>query len=464
MRIKVQITLESGGGESETLEVACLERTSLRPDTLGLSLAEARAILAGLEQAFVERQAAEFVAQAQRCPRCGRHRTCKGHHQIVFRTPFGKLTLDSPQLYRCPCESQGPKSLSPLAELLSERTSPELAYLETKFAALVSYGLTLKLLEEVLPIGQDFSSRAIRRQVHQAAERLETELDRGPDVSLKALPRDETAPSKPATPLVVGLDGCYVHAAGQRSRTEGWFEVIVGKSLATEDHAAKCFGFVSRYDPKPKRRLSAWIDGQGLQEDQPVTFLSDGGETVRELPLDLYPQSEHLLDWFHITMRLTGMRRMAQGARADDYPDLSADLQEMLEHLKWNLWHGKVDRALEITDELAYALEIENGSPEHRKLLKAVRAFETYVANHRALIPNYGERYRQKEPISTGFTESAVNQVVSKRFVKKQQMRWTEAGAHLLLQIRAQVLNGDWRSTFSRWYPAMEVSPEKKAA
>ncbi|MBV8401562.1 MAG: hypothetical protein JOZ17_22990 [Acetobacteraceae bacterium] len=100
MRMKVQITLESGEGESETLEVVRLERGSLRPDTLGLSLAEARAILAGLEQALVERQTAEFVAQAQRCSRCGRPRACKGHHAIVFRTPFGKLKLDSPQLYR----------------------------------------------------------------------------------------------------------------------------------------------------------------------------------------------------------------------------------------------------------------------------------------------------------------------------------------------------------------------------
>ena len=66
----------------------------------------------------------------------------------MFRTPFGKLKLDSPQLYRCPCEAQGPKSVSPLAELLPKRTSPELAYLETKFAALASYGLSLRLLEE----------------------------------------------------------------------------------------------------------------------------------------------------------------------------------------------------------------------------------------------------------------------------------------------------------------------------
>src|SRR3954452_5944522 len=103
MRIKVQITLESGEGESEMVEVARLERGPLRPDTLGLSLAEARSILAGLEQTVVERQAAEFIVQKQRCSRCGRERTCKGHHRIVFRTPFGKLKLASPQWYRCAC-------------------------------------------------------------------------------------------------------------------------------------------------------------------------------------------------------------------------------------------------------------------------------------------------------------------------------------------------------------------------
>jgi hypothetical protein len=66
---------------------------------------------------------------------------------------------------------------------------------------------------------------------------------------------------------------------------------------------------------------------------------------------------------------------------------------------------------LEIADELAYSLDVENASPAHRKLLKAVQAFETYVTNHGAFIPNYGERYRQRKTISTGFTESAVNQV-----------------------------------------------------
>ena len=45
---------------------------------------------------------------------------------------------------------------------------------------------------------------------------------------------------------------------------------------------------------------------------------------------------------------------------------------------------------------------------------------------------------------------------MSKRFVKKQQMRWTERGAHLLLQVRTKVLNDQLRGTFEEWYPEMK--------
>jgi hypothetical protein len=58
-----------------------------------------------------------------------------------------------------------------------------------------------------------------------------------------------------------------------------------------------------------------------------------------------------------------------------------------------------------------------------------------------------------EEAIATGFVESAVNQIVSKRFVKKQQMQWTKEGAHLLLQVRTQVLDERLEATFRTWYP-----------
>ena len=79
--------------------------------------------------------------------------------------------------------------------------------------------------------------------------------------------------------------------------------------------------------------------------------------------------------------------------------------------------------------------------------------FGTYIQNNASSIVNNGERYRRGERISAGFTESAVNQIIGKRFVKKQQMRWTPLGVHLLLQVRAKVLNNDLAAEFRRWYP-----------
>jgi len=75
------------------------------------------------------------------------------------------------------------------------------------------------------------------------------------------------------------------------------------------------------------------------------------------------------------------------------------------------------------------------------------------LRNNRDFIPNYGERYRHGETISTAIAESTVNQVISKRMVKRQQMQWSQRGAHLLLQTRTRVLNDELEKTFRGWYP-----------
>src|SRR6202022_768749 len=134
-----------------------------------------------------------------------------------------------------------------------------------------------------------------------------------------------------------------------------------------------------------------------------------------------------------------------------------------LERLKWFLWHGNVFRALQTVDDLQIDLDnTERPSPEQQKLLKTVTEFGGYLRANSAWIPNYGERYRSGEAISSAFVESAVNQVVRKRMVKKQQMRWAPKSAHLLLQVRAKVLNDELAAVFKRWYPAF-VTPSESA-
>jgi hypothetical protein len=55
-------------------------------------------------------------------------------------------------MHHCVCRPHKTKTFSPLAELLPNHTLPELLFLETKWASLMSYGMTSKLLQDVLPI------------------------------------------------------------------------------------------------------------------------------------------------------------------------------------------------------------------------------------------------------------------------------------------------------------------------
>jgi hypothetical protein len=128
-------------------------------------------------------------------------------------------------------------------------------------------------------------------------------------------------------------------------------------------------------------------------------------------------------------------------------------------------WHGNVFLALQTITHLQLCVDCGDDSPEQRKLSKAVTEFDGYIQANATSIPNYGERYRNGEAISSAFVVSAVNQVVSKRMDKKQQMRWTPRGAHLLLQVRSRVLNDDLAADFRRWLPAFVTpSPPTNAA
>jgi hypothetical protein len=235
--------------------------------------------------------------------------------------------------------------------------------------------------------------------------------------------------------MTVGIDGGYVREAHK----EGCFEVIAGRSVVSFRRAegeevppVKCFGFVQTFDQKPRRRLWELMKSQGMQENQQVVFLSDGGEDVRRVQEYLHPNSEHLIDWFHITMRLTVLQQQTKSLRAEQ-EEAGTAASKQIESIKHLLWHGNAEEAVDRLVSLSMDLDlIRKRSASAEKLSLGVAEFETYIRNDKDFIPNFGERYRQGETISTAFVESTINQLVSRRFVKKQQMQWTQQGAHLL--------------------------------
>ena len=473
MNLQIRIVAIADNGQQQVYEIASLQRHELKMETLGLTLAEGKTILCEIQRVVVERQVAECLEPYRHCSACGQPQHGKGQHDLPMRTVFGKMKIPSPRIVYCDCQPHETKSFSPLAQLLPERTTPEMLFLETKWSALMSYGVTSDLLQEVLPMDSPLHASTIREHVFRVAERMEKELGKEQWCFIEGCERDWNKLPPPNGPLTVGIDGGYV-----RGRNKEHFEVIAGKSLLAfrrdeeqdEELSGKCFAFVQTYDEKPKRRLFEVLRSQGMSMNQQVEFLSDGGEDVRNVQLYLNPEAEHLLDWFHLTMRLTVLLQTGKGVpekiqdEDGEERELRPQALKLLESVKWYLWHGNAFQALQKLEYLEMDLEGASYSSKNeniRKLLKGVEELHTYVERNQNFLPNYGERYRNGERIASGFVESAVNQVVSKRMIKHQQMQWTQRGAHLLLQIRTRVLNEEWEDTFRRWYPGFRPHAEE---
>ena len=156
-------------------------------------------------------------------------------------------------------------------------------------------------------------------------------------------------------------------------------------------------------------------------------------------------------------MRLTVLNQFATGMEKSD-PEDGAAMKKDLGSSKWYLWHGNIKRALDkLEDCCDLCYDDELVYEKRNKFEKHLAEMVTYIENNQCMIPNYGELYRYDETISTAFVESTINEVVTKRMVKKQQMQWTHEGAHYLLQTRTAVLNGDLENMFRRWYPSSKI-------
>ncbi len=512
MKVKIQLIIEPSSEGQVVEEITLLERDTLLPETLELNLAEAKEIMAGIQNVVTTHQVKEYVDKHRHCPECGLEYLHKDQAKIAFRTLFGKLSLKSPRFISCNCHPSKTDTFSPLTQLLPERTAPEFVYLQSKWSALMSYGLTASLLEEVLPLDKPVRTSTLRQNVQKVAERSESELGPEEFSFIEGCPAEWSELPIPAAPINVGIDGGYIHAREGKNLKAGWFEVIVGKSIPTDPEKKneangkkeKCFGFVNNYDKKPKRKLYDLLISQGMQNNQEITFLSDGGDSVRNVQVYLNPQARFILDWFHITMRLTVLGQFVKGLpsyltattlaqatgkleitskskrkakiiemeeeendEAIKYPT-AAELDKELERVKWYLWHGNAHKALQVLGDIEFDLEgcdLDKSKKGliYQKVFKPVREFTGYIRSNQSYVVNYGDRYHNGERISSSIAESTVNQVISKRFVKKQQQRWTKKGVHNLLQVRTKVLNEELKQTFQKWYPGMKVQKVSKS-
>ena len=326
-------------------DVVTLQKDAQSIEHLGLTLREAKQLLTTIQKRLLQYQVEAFLDGCSTCPDCGTPLKAKGYHSRSFRPLFGTFKLPSPRLFHCRCRRRKTTSFRPLSALLAESAAPVLLFMETKWSSLVSYGLTVEALTDFLPLNVTLDIKTVRHDTLKVAERCEAELGEEQWSFIEGCPRDWGALPIPDGPITVGIDGGYGRDWDAKKHN---FEVIVGKRTRAfrreedEEHpSSKRFGFVQTLDTKSKRRLHEVLISQGFQLNQQITFLSDGSDTVRDLQLYMSPEAEHILDWFHLSMKLTVLDQYAKGLVHCDAV-LGEEIREKIERLKWSLWHGNL--------------------------------------------------------------------------------------------------------------------------
>ena len=95
-------------------------------ETLGLTLSEGKAMLAGVQDVVVAHQIQEHLARYRVCPHCQCRYTTKDSCATLVGTVFGHVEVPNPRWNRCPCQTSGPDTFRPIRTWLNEQTRPEM--------------------------------------------------------------------------------------------------------------------------------------------------------------------------------------------------------------------------------------------------------------------------------------------------------------------------------------------------
>ena len=434
MQWTVRLKARTSAGEVNTTELATFSRPAMISTLaeIGLMLSETKTLLAKLQASMLCSQVAEHAAHHRACVECRALQPLKDRRTRRLQTLFGTVELEAPRFKLCRCRVTTPMAgtvlFSPVCALLSARCTPELERVQAELGARTSFRDGARILEALLPVSPA-NHESLRSRTHAVALQFEA-ADRQTAAEITAV-RDDTNKAAAADERrpVVMLDGAYIRAVpGHQVRN---FEAICGK-VERDGQSTRRFALVRSVAEQPHALLRAALQDQGWREGDPVTAISDGDPALPALVRSATGGSvEHILDWFHLSMRVQHVEQVMRGLCAlEPLPLAPLDQaqidMERLRHLLWSGDHKKAREALgRITGGAKDAAMLNNPAVEAgmRRLVARCTELQTYIETNEGALIDYGERYRAGKPISTSRAEGTVNQLVSARMNKRRQMR-----------------------------------------
>jgi hypothetical protein len=311
-----------------------------------MSFAEGRSLLAKLQTPLVSKQVQRWLTGQAHCESCGAALRHKDTRSTVLRTVYGKVILKSPRLWSCACHETAQvkqRVIHPLPKALARRVTPELEYLQAKWAAHVPYRQATNMLKEVLPLDNGISSSGIRDRIRDLGKQLDAEIERG----IAQLPQRvaDGQVRECSRVAAVSVDSAWLRNCDPGTDPGRHVNIVAGRATFT-DGPPKLYAYVHEEVTSAAARLDQFLSSNGVASDERVTVISDDagefGKTVEGSQL----ARGRILDWFHIAMKFRAAERSVFGSKMIDSMERESVETEII-HAKWLVWHGKGRKALE---------------------------------------------------------------------------------------------------------------------
>jgi len=241
-----------------------------RPDNLhdianpGLTLAEAKRLLAGVQWEIVAAQAREHTVRRPGCSRCDGVCRVKDYRDHAVSTLFGPVTVRLARFRRAACGGIEAGMACPA----HCRSTPELDRLQAHLCAVTTYRTAAGVLAHMVAVGAGKHVETLRRPTLKVGEALG-------DCPL-------TQPETATPAIVVTLDSTFIRSCAEGERH---LEVRVG-NVETASGGRQVFGAVAKAGTPITELIRRNLDAVGRSGDTALAALTDGCPGPRRILAD----------------------------------------------------------------------------------------------------------------------------------------------------------------------------------
>ena len=421
-------------------------------EEIGYNHEEQISMLQLIQDAFLKEQQSTLILKE--CNICGSKVSKAGTISSDFHSIYTDHKLQIPRVMCCNKDCDKGNINISIYSLFGSNMHPDLVKKQAEIGAENSFLNAQRYLEKdngrYRSINNQLTIKKTTGKIGRILSKIHQELPTG-------------VLSKSTDTLIVQVDGGYIKSPGKNSKG---FEALVSTIYKPEDNICggiskngnKKSGYITDkiYSASTLKDRGKTIKAMtitaaikhGISKETYVTGLSDGANncwnTIKSLEEYCY-SIDYVLDWYHISVKFDRLINQLEDPYSGE-----------LESLKWKIWHGKGEEAIDRLGKLYFSLLNSDYADKLHDLLK-------YLSNNTEYLAHYEARKVANLPYTSSIVESTIETLINTRHKKKHKAQWSREGAHNVLQIRSSVASKKWKE---EWNTTKELfyTPRTKLA